>query len=199
MLRIPFLILIFSVLLNSYGQKNGGTTVNSESIPIGERVFYEIFVHAFYDSNGDGIGDLSGVTEKLDYLEELGITGLWLLPVHPSPSYHKYDVTDYYAIHPDYGSMEDMRTLLAEAHKRNMLVLIDMVINHTSSEHPFFLEARKGKDNPYRDYYVWSRDTLLQKKDPHHWHKIPGDREKYYGFFWHGMPDLNFDKPEVRE
>lgn len=170
-----------------------------QNTPIGQRVFYEIFVHAFYDSNGDGIGDLPGVTAKLDYLQELGISGIWLLPVHPSPSYHKYDVTDYYGIHPDYGTMEDMRTLLEEAHKRDILVLIDMVINHTSSEHFFFKEARKGKQNPYRDYYVWSRDTLLQKEEPRHWHKNPGDKEKYYGFFWKEMPDLNFDKPEVRE
>ncbi len=170
-----------------------------QTTPIGQRVFYEIFVQAFYDSNGDGIGDLPGVTAKLDYLQELGISGIWLLPVHPSPSYHKYDVTDYYGIHPDYGTMEDMRTLLEEAHKRDILVLIDMVINHTSSEHFFFKEARKGKQNPYRDYYVWSRDTLLQKEEPRHWHKNPGDKEKYYGFFWKEMPDLNFDKPEVRE
>jgi len=173
--------------------------IETGSTPIGQRIFYEIFVHAFYDSNGDGIGDLNGITAQLDYLEKLGVNGLWLLPVHPSPSYHKYDVSDYYNIHPDYGSMDDLKILLAEAHKRDIIVLIDMVINHTSSQHPFFTEARKGKGNPFRDYYVWSSDTLLQKENPWHWHKNPGDNEKYYGFFWKGMPDLNFDKPEVRE
>jgi len=92
-----------------------------------------------------------------------------------------------------------MKALLAEAHKRDIIVLIDMVINHSSSDHPFFIEARKGKDNPFRDYYVWSSDTLLHAENPWHWHENPGDDEKYYGFFWKGMPDLNFDKPEVRE
>jgi glycosidase len=135
----------------------------------------------------------------LDYLQELGITGIWLLPVHPSPTYHKYDVTDYYAIHPDYGTMEDFTELVEEAHKRDILVLIDMVINHTSSEHPFFREARKGKENPYREYFVWSSDTLLQNEEPYHWHSNGDDPEMYYGFFWKGMPDLNFDNPAVRE
>jgi len=199
MLRYTTIILIFSILLFSCGQNRENKAMKTSTTPIEQRIFYEIFVHAFYDSNGDGIGDLNGVTAKLDYLQELGINGLWLLPVHPSPSYHKYDVTNYYGIHPDYGSMEDMKTLLTEAHKRDIFVLIDMVINHSSSEHPFFVEARKGKENPFRDYYVWSSDTLIQKEFPWHWHKNPADEEKYYGFFWREMPDLNFDKPEVRE
>jgi glycosidase len=190
---------VFGVSIFSCGQNPEQEEINSGTTAMGEQVFYEIFVHAFYDSNGDGIGDLNGVTAKLDYLEELGVNALWLLPVHPSPSYHKYDVTDYYSIHPDYGTMDDLKILLAEAHKRNIIVLLDMVINHTSDQHPFFMESRKGKENPFRDYYVWSSDTLLQKENPWHWHKNPGDDQKYYGFFWKGMPDLNFDKPEVRE
>lgn len=170
-----------------------------KSTPLDERVFYEIFVQSFYDTDGDGIGDLNGVTARLDYLKDLGVDGIWLLPVHPSPSYHKYDVTDYYGIHPDYGNMDDMKQLLAEAHERDILVLIDMVINHTSSQHPFFKEARKGRDNPYRNYYVWSSNPKIQRQEPHHWHANGNDPEKYYGFFWKGMPDLNFDNPAVRE
>lgn len=199
MVRNSIILMFLGIVLLSCGQNTEPQAKKSDTTPIGQRVFYEIFVHAFYDSNGDGIGDLNGVRAKLDYLEELGVTGLWLLPVHPSPSYHKYDVSDYYGIHPDYGTMEDMKALLAEAHNRDIIVLIDMVINHTSDQHPFFLEAKKGEENPFRDYYVWSSDTLLQKENPWHWHENPGDKEKYYGFFWKGMPDLNFDKPEVRE
>lgn len=206
MVRNSIIVVLFGIILLSCGQGPEPPGMKSDTTPIGQRIFYEIFVHAFYDSNGDGIGDLNGVRDKLDYLQELGVNGLWLLPVHPSPSYHKYDVSDYYGIHPDYGTMEDMKALLAEAHKRDILVLIDMVINHSSDEHPFFLEAKKGKENPFRDYYVWSSDTILHNENPWHWHenhgvtkKNTGDREKYYGFFWKGMPDLNFDKPEVRE
>jgi alpha-amylase len=199
MIRILAPILICSLISVSCVERRERDQGKASAIPIGERVFYEIFVHAYYDSNGDGIGDLNGVTAKLDYLKDLGATGIWLLPVHPSPTYHKYDVTDYYSIHPDYGTMEDMKTLLDEAHKRDILVLIDMVINHSSSEHFFFREARKGKDNPYWDYYVWSSDSLVQKREPHHWHTNGKDPEKYYGFFWKGMPDFNFDNPKVRE
>lgn len=198
-IRLLAIMLTFSILTVSCSENHKRKDMKHTPLPIGERVFYEIFVHAFYDTNGDGIGDLNGVRAKLDYLEDLGVNGIWLLPVHPSPSYHKYDVSDYYGIHTDYGTMEDLKVLLAEAHKRDILVIIDMVINHCSSEHPWFMEARKGKDNPYRESFVWSSDTLVQKENPHHWHKNGDEKEKYYGFFWHGMPDLNFDRPEVRE
>lgn len=173
--------------------------MKTSAIPIGERIFYEIFVHAFYDSNGDGIGDLNGVTSRLDYLQDLGVNGIWLLPVHPSPTYHKYDVIDYYGIHSDYGTMEDMKTLLAEARKRDIIVLVDMVINHTSSLHHYFTESRKSEKNPYRDFYVWSSDSLVHNENPHQWHVNGNDKEKYYGFFWKDMPDLNFDNPGVRK
>ncbi len=149
--RFLSILLTFSILTLSCLKNQERKNMNHTPIPIGERVFYEIFVHAFYDTNGDGIGDLNGVTAKLDYLQNLGVSGIWLLPVFPSPSYHKYDVIDYYGIHPDYGTMEDLKILLAEAHKRDILVLLDMVMNHCSNEHPWFIEARKGKDNPYRD------------------------------------------------
>ena len=103
-----------------------------------EAVFYEIFVRSFRDSDGNGIGDFNGITEQLDYLQELGVKGLWLMPINPSPSYHGYDVTDYYAVNPDYGTLDDFKHLLEEAHKRDIKIIIDLVLNHTSSQHPWF-------------------------------------------------------------
>jgi alpha-amylase len=169
------------------------------------RVYYSVFVQSFYDSNGDGIGDLRGLTSKLDYLKELGVQGLWLLPVHPSPSYHKYDVSDYYSIHPDYGTLNDYKILVKEAHKRNMVVLLDLVINHTSNRIKWFQEAAKGPSNKYRNYYIWSDNEADFKTEPYHWNAVrdangkllPGP--KYYGFFWWEMPDLNFENPLVRQ
>ena len=104
-------------------------------------VTYEIFVQSFYDSDGDGIGDIPGMTSKLDYLQKLGVQGVWLMPIMPSPSYHKYDVTDYKGIHPDYGTEEDFRQFTDEAHKRGIRVVIDFIINHTDKSHPWFLES----------------------------------------------------------
>ena len=129
-----------------------------------EAVGYEIFVRSFYDSNGDGIGDFNGITAKLDYLNDgdpntttdLGITTIWLMPIFPSPSYHGYDVTDYYSVNPQYGTMDDFRQLLEEAHERDIKVVIDMVLNHTSDQHPWFKEAKKDTTSPYRDWYIWS-------------------------------------------
>ena len=115
-----------------------------------DSVFYEIFVRSFKDSNGDGIGDINGLIEKLDYLQDLGITGLWLMPIHPSPSYHGYDVTDYYAINPDYGTLDDFKRLVVEAKQRNIRIIIDYVLNHTSSEHPWFV-ASQDSQSPYRE------------------------------------------------
>lgn len=164
-------------------------------------VFYEIFVMAFHDSNHDGIGDIKGMTEKLDYLEELGIEGLWLMPINPSPSYHKYDVVDYYDIDPEYGTIDDFKSFVQEAHSRGIKVIIDLVVNHSSSDHPWFKEALSSVDSPYRDWYVWAdEDTNLLERGEwgqQVWHG--SGQNKYYGVFWGGMPDLNFDNPEVRE
>jgi glycosidase len=163
-------------------------------------VYYEIFVRAWYDTNGDGIGDLNGVTAKLDYLKSLGISGIWLMPINPSPSYHGYDITDYYGINPQFGNMQDFQHLLDEAHKRGIAVTMDMVINHTSQQHPWFLAARDPSD-PHHDWYTWA-DThadlkaLSTASDRKIWHPL-GDAY-YLGDFGGGMPDLNYDNPAVR-
>jgi glycosidase len=164
-----------------------------------DAVFYEIFVRSFKDSDGDGIGDFNGIIEKLDYLEQLGVRGLWLMPIHPSPTYHGYDVTDYYAVNPDYGTMDDFKRLLAEARRRNIRIIIDLVLNHTSARHPWFQKALQG-DPVYREWYIWS------DKDPGYlgpwnaqaWHRA-GNGQYYYAIFWDQMPDLNYDNPAVRE
>ncbi|HTX91017.1 MAG TPA: alpha-amylase family glycosyl hydrolase [Anaerolineales bacterium] len=161
-----------------------------------DTTFYEIFVRSFYDSNGDGIGDFNGITEKLDYLQSLGITGLWLMPINPSPSYHGYDVTDYYAVNPDYGTMDDFKNLLNEAHKRGMRVILDLVLNHTSSQHPWFQQAADPK-SPYHDWYIWS-DTdpgYLGPWGEQVWYPLNG--KYYYAIFWDQMPDLNYRNPAV--
>lgn len=174
-------------------------------------VKYEIFVLAFADGNGDGKGDLKGLTEKLDYVQGLGVNGIWLMPIMPSPSYHKYDVVDYKAIHPDYGTMDDFKIFVTEAHARGIHVVVDLILNHTSKQHPWFIDASSGKDSPYRDYYVWAdRDSIadqiskktvtLDSDNITQWHSVNGDlkAEHYYGFFSGHMPDLNFDNPKVR-
>lgn len=175
-------------------------------------VFYEIFVQSFADSNGDGIGDIPGMTAKLDYLSNLGIDAIWLMPMSPSPSYHKYDVTDYRAIHPDYGTMEDFKIFIEEAHKRNIKVVMDFVINHSGYDHPWFQDALTGKDAKFRDYYVWAdkdsvaaqiakKETSFDSDNIRQWHPVDESNpvgEHYYGFFYGGMPDLNYDNPILR-
>lgn len=173
-----------------------------------DAVFYEIFVRSFYDSDGDGIGDFQGLTEKLDYLndgdpntkDDLGITGIWLMPIFPSTSYHGYDVIDYRDANPEFGSMEDFNEFLKEAHKRNIKVIIDFVVNHTSIEHPWFEEARSNPESPYREWYVWADEKPTYKgpwgQDVWHFNY---DNTYYYGVFWSGMPDLNFRNQEVSD
>lgn len=171
-----------------------------------ESVFYEIFVRSFYDSDGDGIGDFNGITEKLDYLndgdpetkKDLGITGIWLMPIHESPTYHGYDAIDYRSINPDYGTMDDFKNFLEAAHERGIKVIIDYVMNHTSTQHPWFQKSASG-DAHYRDFYRWS-DTNPGYSGPwgqQVWHQQNGDY--YYGLFWSGMPDLNYKNPVVKD
>ncbi|MFN3802917.1 alpha-amylase family glycosyl hydrolase [Belliella pelovolcani] len=203
------LLSILSVLtILSSCDGNIGTDVKNHWPHAG--ITYEIFIQSFYDSDGDGIGDINGVTKKLYHVKELGADAIWFMPIMPSPSYHKYDVTDYKEIHPDYGTMDDFKNLIKEAHKKDIKIVIDMIINHTSTEHPWFQESQKGRDNPYRDYYVWAqKDTIadfLNKKtitldsdNIRQWHDPGHGEDFYYGFFYGGMPDLNFDNPKVRE
>ena len=164
-----------------------------------EAVFYEIFVRSYYDSDGNGIGDFNGITQKLDYLQGLGITGIWLMPIFPSPSYHGYDVTDYYNVNPQYGTIDDFKNLVAEAHKRNIRIIIDLVINHTSDKHPWFKEAKKDPNSPYRDWYIWSNIDPKYKGPwgERVWHS--STTGFYYGIFEAFMPDLNYENPAVTE
>ncbi len=171
-----------------------------------DTVFYEILVRSFYDSDGDGIGDFQGLIQKLDYLndgdpltdDDLGVTGLWLMPINDSPSYHGYDAIDYRAINPDYGTLADFEAFLAAAHARGIKVIIDYVMNHCSNQHPWFVASRQN-DPAYRDYFRWSPsdpgETGPWGQDTWHWH----DSGWYYGLFWGGMPDLNYDTPAVKD
>jgi glycosidase len=169
---------------------------------------YEIFVRSFRDSDGDGIGDLRGLTESLDYIndgnprttKDLGARCLWLMPVAESPSYHGYDVADYYRVERDYGTEADFKRLIAAAHERGIRVLVDLVLNHASNEHPFFQEALRDPASPHRGWFRWSA-TKPATKGPwgqEAWHKSPVRDEYYYGIFWSGMPDLNYENPAVR-
>lgn len=164
----------------------------------GDRVFYEVFVRSFADSDGDGIGDLRGLTQRLDRLNDgdpatsgdLGVTGLWLMPVMESPSYHGYDVVDYRAVERDYGTVDDFRELVRAAHARGIAVIVDFPINHTSRDHPWFVASRTPGSR-HDDWYVWAAEPPGGPG----WH--PDADRWYYGFFWEGMPDLNLRNPEV--
>jgi alpha-amylase len=166
-----------------------------------DRVFYEIFVRSFYDSNGDGIGDLNGVIQKLDYLNDgnpatdtdLGVTGIWLMPIHPSPSYHGYDITDYKGINGQYGTPSEFKTLIDEAHKRGIKVVIDFVINHTSEQHPWFVNSSSSATSEKRDYYVWTNSN------PGYGNWISKNGWFYYAAFHSSMPDLNHRSTRVAD
>ena len=172
---------------------------------------YQIWIRSFCDGNNDGIGDLYGVYSKLEYIQSLGVDGIWFSPIYPSPNADfGYDISDYKNIHPDYGDLEQFRKVLHKAHSLGLKVILDLVINHTSDEHPWFLESRKGKDNPYSDYYIW-RDPKWKrsrKRPPNNWFsqfeglawEYDELREQYYlHVFAKKQPDLNMDNPNVRE
>lgn len=177
------------------------------------RTYYEVFVYSFCDSDGDGIGDLKGLTNKLDYINDgddttdsdLGMTGIWLMPIMPSTTYHKYDVTDYYSVDREYGTLDDFKVFLSECEKRNVNVIMDLVMNHTSSKHPWFVQACEylkelgegepdGKECVYVDYYHFSKEKISEVYYP-----VEGTNWYYEGKFWSEMPDLNLENNLVRE
>ena len=172
-----------------------------------EAVVYQIYPRSFMDSNGDGVGDLNGITSRLDYLKELGVDVIWLSPIYQSPNDDNgYDISDYRAIMKEFGTMEDFDRMIAGIHERGMRLVMDLVVNHTSDEHPWFLESRKSKDNPYRDYYIWREGK--DGKVPNNWgsyfsgsawqHDDATDMY-YLHLFSKKQPDLNWENPKVRE
>jgi len=202
--RVALATLIFLLTLPTLARASQTAT---EPTWATESICYEIFVRSFYDSDGDGIGDLNGLIAKLDYLNDgkpetvndLGVNCLWLMPVAEAFSYHGYDTTDYYSVESDYGTNDDFKRLLAEAHRRGIQVIIDLVLNHTSDKHPWFQEALSEPNSPYRDWYIWSEENpgYLGPWGQKVWHQSPAADEIYYGIFWEGMPDLNYRNPAV--
>jgi maltose alpha-D-glucosyltransferase/alpha-amylase len=172
-----------------------------------DAVLYEVHVKAFFDGNGDGIGDFPGLTEKLDYLQWLGVDCIWLLPFFPSPLRDDgYDVADYFGVFPEYGTLKDLRRFLDEAHRRDMRVIADLVLNHTSDQHPWFLESRSAPDSPKRGYYVWSETDRKYEQariifidtEKSNWTWDPVAQAYYWHRFFSHQPDLNYDNPELR-
>jgi maltose alpha-D-glucosyltransferase/alpha-amylase len=185
-----------------------GHWFESEPLWFKRAVFYEIHIRGFFDGNGDGSGDFRGLIEKLDFLQWLGIDCVWLLPMYPSPLRDGgYDIADFYGIHPDYGTVEDFRAFVEEAHQRGIRVIADLVMNHTSSDHPWFQEARSDASSPKRDWYVWS-DTddlwpeariIFVDTEPSNWTWDPIAGQYYWHRFFSHQPDLNYENPEVQE
>jgi maltose alpha-D-glucosyltransferase/alpha-amylase len=173
-----------------------------------DAIFYELHVKAYCDANGDGIGDFRGLLTKLDHLEGLGVDCLWLLPMYPSPFRDDgYDIADYRSIHPDYGTIDDFRRFLAAAHERRLRVITELVLNHTSDQHPWFQQARRSGDDPLREYYVWSETDerykgvriIFRDTERSNWAWDPVSKAHYWHRFFSHQPDLNYDNPKVRE
>ena len=171
-----------------------------------ESVVYQIYPRSFNDSNNDGIGDIQGIIEKLDYLKQLGIDVIWLCPIYESPNADNgYDISDYRAVMDEFGDLEDLMELINEIHKRDMKVIMDLVVNHTSDEHEWFIKSKSSKDNPYRDYYIWKEGQ--DNQPPTNWGSFFGgstwtydeSTEEYYlHLFTEKQPDLNWENKEVR-
>ncbi len=192
--------------IESFGDAKEEVTVAKDWYK--DAVIYQLHVRSFCDSNADGIGDFVGLAQKLDYLQELGITAIWVLPFYASPLRDDgYDIADYTSVHPSYGSLEDFKTFLTAAHKRGIRIIIEMVLNHTSDQHPWFQEARSSRANPKRDWYVWSEtDTPYQgariiflDTEMSNWAWDPISKSYYWHRFFSYQPDLNFDNPAVFE
>ena len=173
-----------------------------------DAIIYQVHVRTFYDNNGDGVGDFRGLAQKIDYLAELGVTAIWLQPFFPSPLRDDgYDIADYRSVHPSYGTLEDFKKFLDIAHQRGIRVIIEMILNHTSDQHPWFQESRSSRDNPRRDWYVWSdTDTryhgtriIFIDTELSNWAWDPVSKQYYWHRFFSHQPDLNYDNPAVRE
>jgi maltose alpha-D-glucosyltransferase/alpha-amylase len=182
--------------------------MNDDRLWYKDAVFYELHVKAYCDANGDGIGDLPGLVGRLDHLKDLGVGCLWLLPMYPSPFRDDgYDISDYCAVHPQYGTLDDFRALLRAAHERGLRVITELVLNHTSDQHPWFKEARSSPESPWRDFYVWSdRDdryrgarVIFRDAEMSNWAWDPVSKAYYWHRFFSHQPDLNYDNPAVRE
>lgn len=213
------LMILGAVALTAGGQtaavKPAPSTTSQSAAPDWWKnaVFYEIYPRSFQDTNGDGIGDLKGITERLDYLKDLGVDAIWLTPVYPSPQVDfGYDISNYEDIDPQYGTLSDFDRLVAEAGKRHIRVLMDMVMNHTSDQHEWFLQSRSSRDNPYRDWYVWHDGKGQTAKDkgqpPNNWQSLFGHsawqwdektRQYYYHKFYIQQPDLNWHNSKVHQ
>lgn len=188
---------------------SGENMLNDDPLWFKEAIFYELRIGAFLDSTGNGFGDFAGLTQKLDYLRDLGVTVLWLLPFYPSPFKDDgYDISDYLSIHPPYGDLQDFRTFLKEAHERGLRVVTELVLNHTSDQHPWFQRARRSPaGSSHRDYYVWSdsddryKDARIIFKDfeTSNWQWDPIAKAYYWHRFYSHQPDLNYDNPDVRK
>ncbi|HMA59491.1 MAG TPA: alpha-glucosidase [Halanaerobiales bacterium] len=173
-----------------------------------ESVVYQIYPRSFNDSNNDGIGDIPGIIEKLDYIKKLGIDVIWLCPIYESPNADNgYDISDYRAVMDEFGDLEDLEKLIAEIHKRDMKIIMDLVVNHTSDEHEWFIKSKKSKDNPYRDYYIW-KEGKEDNQPPNNWGSFFGGstwtydektEEYYLHLFTEKQPDLNWENKEVRD
>lgn len=195
----PLVIILCSSLISSCQSEKA---LNTEETWWKETVFYEIYMPSYKDSNGDGYSDFKGLTSKLDYIQDLGVKGIWLTPFLQSPKVDNgYDISDYYAVDSTYGTLDDFKYFLKEAHKRNIRVIMDLVVNHTSTESKWFQESKKSKDNPYRDYYIW-------KDEPNNWESFFGGsaweldsvtNQYYYHQFDIKMADLNWQNPKVIE
>jgi maltose alpha-D-glucosyltransferase/alpha-amylase len=183
-----------------------GGMLNRDELWFKDAVFYEAPIKSFFDSTGDGVGDLSGMTEKLDYIRDLGVDCIWLLPMYPSPGHDDgYDISDFYSVHADVGTIEDFRVFVETAHSKGLRVVADLVMNHTSDQHPWFQSARSDPDSPYRDYYVWSDDPekyagvriIFTDTEVSNWTYDQRAGQYYWHRFFAHQPDLNYDNPDV--
>ncbi|MGZ8476131.1 MAG: alpha-amylase family glycosyl hydrolase, partial [Candidatus Limnocylindria bacterium] len=171
-----------------------------------DAIIYELHVKAFFDSTNDGVGDFQGLTEKLDYIAELGVTAVWLLPFYPSPLRDDgYDIADFTRVHPDYGSLREFRRFVREAHRRGLRVITELLVNHTSDQHPWFIDSRSSLESAKRDWYVWS-DTdqrytdariIFTDTETSNWAWDQGTQQYYWHRFFSHQPDLNYDNPRV--